>query len=101
MSTTPKALRQSNKIRLITRNSAFSFAHSVPSRVLKLLEVCDDFGAEFDVVTPNQVKAAPKVFVDGPHCLQLSLLSACGATEAVTLSNQALNGGRPSQCRTL
>jgi hypothetical protein len=57
---------KSDEIRIFTRSrcAALGVEHRIPRRLIELLKLGQNFGAEFNVVMANQDYAPAKLFVD-------------------------------------
>jgi hypothetical protein len=75
--------------------------HCLTGRLIELLELSQDSGAEFDVVTADQGNAATKIFVDGIQGHQVALLSVRAVTKAIAISDDALDCGCSGKSYTL
>jgi hypothetical protein len=73
---------KSDKIRVFTRRErcALNVVHRVTGRLIELLKLGQDFGAELDVMMADQGNAPTKIFVDSTQGHQVPLLKVCVVT---------------------
>jgi hypothetical protein len=80
-----------------SRCGFLSIVRHVAKRLIELLELRQYSRAKFDVVVPDQSDAPAKILIDGTQGYQFSLLSVRAIAKLITLSDDALDGGRSSQ----
>jgi len=79
------------------RRSALLIAHRLAKSLVELLELRQNPRAKFDVVVADQSDASAKILVDGTQGYQFSLLNIRAIAKIITISDEALDGGRSRQ----
>jgi hypothetical protein len=69
--------------------------HCVSGRLIELPKLGQDFGAEFEVMMPDQGNPPTKIFVNRTQRHQISLLKVCVVTKVVAIRDEALDCGCP------
>jgi hypothetical protein len=80
-----------------SRRGFLSIVRHVAKRLIELLELRQYSRAKFDVVVPDQSDAPAKTLIDGTQSYQFSLLNICAIAKLITISDEALDGGRSRQ----